>query len=339
MNRNRMLLGPSLALMATALIPQMTGCNATVENGDPDEGNATSKAVAQAPSQAGDDGSGTAVDDGSIVITLASDALMCSGSAPLWDNIDASNLECPGESHWWVRFRLSPDQQTPGIYPLQELQGFMSEIFAESPDACGLGGGTFWEGTVEVVSIDAEAVVVTLNGTVGLVGDSRDGTYEVLRCEAPPAPPSASGNAVAHEYDGTEYYEDENTSVAVTVGAGGGGSPYGPGLKLTIGNLVNACSATLPDCDAAGWGVQIILPPELQAVGSYPLFTPERQAIFSATLPASAPGECSGGGGTFDGTITILSIDSQNVVFELTNTTSVFEYGSVDGVYTAPRCD
>ena len=117
--------------------------------------------------------------------------------------------------------------------------------------------------------------------------------------------------------------------------ASGGAEPK---LALTVGNLVDACSANLPECDSPGWAVSIKLPSELQTAGTYSLS--DLGATFSVTFPSSGPDDCSGGGGSFwDGTITILSIDAASVTFELANTASLFDQGNADGVYTAPRCN
>jgi hypothetical protein len=336
MKRTRILLGPSLALVAAALASYVSGCNATVTNGIPDDGEADGalKAVAQAPSEA-DPNLGSAYDDGSIVISLASDALTCSSSTPNWIDI----TECPDSSHWFVRFRLPPAMQTPGVYDIAQLDSVSQEVNPLPPNGCEAGGGTMLQGTVEVVSIDDENVIVTLAGTSMMNGGNVDGTYEVPFCSPPtPSNPQPGAvNAVAHEDDGTYYYEDESTSVVATVGTGGG---VEPALALTIGNLVNACSANLPACDAPGWAVSIKLPSAFQAVGTYSLDNPELSAGFSVTFPPSGPDDCSGGGGSFwDGTISVLSIDAASVTFELSGTAAVFDYGNVDGVYTAPRCN
>ena len=73
--------------------------------------------------------------------------------------------------------------QAVGTYPLTNIATFSSS----GPDAygnCTQGQGSYWSGTVEIVSIDAAQVVFTLAGTDQhfISAGTADGTYVAPRC-------------------------------------------------------------------------------------------------------------------------------------------------------------
>jgi hypothetical protein len=94
---------------------------------------------------------------------------------------------CTSTLTWQVSIGIPPALQVPGVLQLADksLISFVSEsgISGGSPGTCSGGGGTFWEGTLEIVSIDAGTIVVTLSGTSANGSDFvADGTYVAPIC-------------------------------------------------------------------------------------------------------------------------------------------------------------
>ena len=107
---------------------------------------------------------------------------------------DTATLTCgdpwsgpPCELHWAVSFKLDPTQQHPGIFTMEEVFGYSSESGTfYGPGECSGGGGSFWDGQVEITSIDAAGVGFTLSGTEIIGSDAvTDGSYTAPRCPAP----------------------------------------------------------------------------------------------------------------------------------------------------------
>ncbi len=147
------------------------------------------------------------------------------------------------------------------------------------------------------------------------------------------------GPAIALLYSELPAETDPTGSSAV---ATGGGNTIDPNsLFLFVTNGAQACAnpfAYSAGCAAPRYQVAILLPPNLQAVGTYPL---NNLATMSVTEPGGN-NTCSGGGGSYwDGTIEITAIDATQVAFKLAGTAQVFSFtpqGNTDGTYTAPRC-
>jgi len=126
------------------------------------------------------------------------------------------------------------------------------------------------------------------------------------------------------------------------VAASGGGDDINPNsLNLFVSNGPQACInpyAYGAGCAAVSYQVSILLPPNLQAVGTYSL---NNLAYLSVTEPGGGD-TCSGGGGSYwDGTIEITAISATQVTFTLAGTAKIFSFtpqGTADGTFTAPRC-
>lgn len=230
---------------------------------------------------------------------------------------------CGPTAVWQVSFDLPLAQLSAGsVVSLKDAGGFETGSDAQdpaSPNVCGGGGGTYWDGTVEVLSVSASQVSLRLTGTMPVLfgAGTADGDYVVELCGQKPPPGHALTSAVA-------------TPSSVNA----------QNLTLHATNLPNTCSDpdnSLQGCSVEHAGVSIELSPAMQAVGVYPL---DSIATFSDWEPGTG-GECGGGGGSYwGGTIEIVSIDAANVVFTLSGTDPFFTANAnADGTYTAPRCN
>ena len=274
-------------------------------------------------------GGGTVIDPDSAVIFVASSNLACADPPGTIFDLEG---ECPDDGGHLVRFTLAPEQQAPGVYPLQSLNGFFEEILPNGDGTCGFGGGTFWDGTAEVVAVTSTTIEITLSGTMSLSGESVDGSYVVPRCSATSSPPP---EAIAILRDDLPPPSGSGSSSVTT-----GGSPLpGDDLLLITGTEAPVCADPFssPGCEAQGWGVTVVLPAAYQTPGVYSLADSAVISTFSVGL--GSPGNCSGGGGSYlDGTIEVLSVDDQHVVYELSGTAEIESFGNADGTYDAARC-
>jgi hypothetical protein len=152
-------------------------------------------------------------------------------------------------------------------------------------------------------------------------------------------PPTDDGPAIAmlRSQLPTPTPPDGSSGVTTT----GGGPDQDPNaLFLFVSNVAQSCGdpfAALSGCSMPEFQVTIVLPPALQAVGTYPL---DQIATAGMSEPESG-GVCSGGGGSYwDGTIQITAIDATHVELTLAGTTELF-IGSgktANGAYSAKRC-
>jgi len=87
-------------------------------------------------------------------------------------------------AHYQVTISLPPALQAVGTYPLTDL-GFVSITEPNGTNTCSGGGGSYWDGTITISSIDGANVTFTLAGTMSVFldpGTTADGTYTAKRC-------------------------------------------------------------------------------------------------------------------------------------------------------------
>ena len=92
---------------------------------------------------------------------------------------DPYGLECGG--HFKVSFALPVELQHAGVYDMQVVDGFFLVTDDQDPVDCGGGGGSFWDGQVEITSIDDQQVVGSFIGTDTFDFDV-NGTFVAVRC-------------------------------------------------------------------------------------------------------------------------------------------------------------
>jgi hypothetical protein len=116
-------------------------------------------------------GSGPSIDPNTLEIFVGGQPIAC--GAPY-------GLDCGNQ--WTVSFSLPPAYQVPGVYTMQEVNGFASETGPGGGEECWFGGGSFWDGTVEIFSIDEQQIVGRFTGTSGLFEFNADGDFIAARC-------------------------------------------------------------------------------------------------------------------------------------------------------------
>ena len=90
--------------------------------------------------------------------------------------------ECP---YWQVSLGIPTDLQKPGTYDLASPEfsysGYsVSQPNIDAPDCWG-GGGSFWEGTLQITAINDDKVAGVLSGTPAFDFDA-NGPFTALRC-------------------------------------------------------------------------------------------------------------------------------------------------------------
>jgi hypothetical protein len=123
---------------------------------------------------------GTGVDPNTLYVRIGNYGPTCGGSP---------SFSCDPVTVWEVSIGLPPAKQSAGgVYSLGDPD--IISTFSESGGSggaqgdCWGGGGSFTEGTVEILSNDSLTIVVRLSGTNGGLSDvSTDGTYSAPICQ------------------------------------------------------------------------------------------------------------------------------------------------------------
>jgi hypothetical protein len=124
-------------------------------------------------------GGGTSIDPNTLYVEIGNFTPTCVGGDPA--------PVCTSSLTWQISVAIPPALQVPGVLQLSDpnLLSVFSESGSEggSPGACAGGGGSFTQGTLEIVSIDADAIVVILSGTSAVGSDfDADGQYTAPIC-------------------------------------------------------------------------------------------------------------------------------------------------------------
>lgn len=278
-------------------------------------------------------GGGPGIDPSTLYLKIGSEGLACSDPS-------ASG----GCGSWSLSIGLPPELQKPGIIPLSwDLLGSFSVQGPDEGDGvCWFGGGSLLGGTLEIVSINAQKVVFKLHDTEDAYGDfNADGTYVADRCSGvaePPPPPPTNPSAIAL-LRSQLFPVDEGDTGGSTSSGGAELNVDSNTLLLMVGNQPPICADPHAPVLCGSFLVYIDIPPALQQPGAViPLSTLELRSSFYVRGPDEEAWDCwMGAGHFFDGTIEIVSIDSESVVFTLQDTYSTQEINA-DGTYTAPRC-
>ena len=133
------------------------------------------------PSQtgtSGGNGGGASVDPNALLVQIANYAQGCSNNP---------GPDCDGGFTWQISVTIPSALQVPGVLQLSDpsLNGFFSESLSDAQNTgdCSGGGGSFVQGTLEIVSIDSGTIVVKLAGTSpGVTDFDADGEYSAPIC-------------------------------------------------------------------------------------------------------------------------------------------------------------
>jgi len=142
----------------------------------PPPGSGSSSSTSVVSSSSG----GPGVDPSTLNVIIGNYGPICGGSFPYY---------CNPETVWQVSIGIPPAKQAAGgVYPLSDpdFTNFMSETGSNgSPGDCWGGGGSFIDGTVEILSNDGLTIVVRLAGTtnLGLADFDADGDYTAPICQ------------------------------------------------------------------------------------------------------------------------------------------------------------
>ncbi|MBA3546986.1 MAG: hypothetical protein H0T76_10925 [Nannocystis sp.] len=130
----------------------------------------------------------------------------------------------------------------------------------------------------------------------------------------------------------------DNTS---TSGTASGGGELDPGtILVTLSDQTFTCADPEALLQCGGhWQVTIVIPPEFQSPGTYNLLG---QDVHGGAFETGDEGnqDCSFGGGSFDATLQIFSVDDNTVEGRLCHVNPFFSVPvpSLEGSFSAPRC-
>ena len=165
----------SLILAATGIA--IAGCSASLVSPGHDAGQDPNVAVDAGPATADAGAAGDASENppvgavmyaspynlGNSVLALSNEAITCVDRSPTTKcSLDAPNVS------YTVAVEIPADDVVPGVYPLSELinpnfsaTGHNSDL----PMSCWGGGGSFLDGTLEILSVSNTSVVFQLQDT------------------------------------------------------------------------------------------------------------------------------------------------------------------------------
>lgn len=120
-------------------------------------------------------GSGAGVDPDSLVLFVSNTAQSCGDPYQ-------TAAGCAVSTHQ-VIITLAPASQAVGTYSLDQI-AYMSESEPGGGGTCSGGGGSYWDGTIQITAIDATHVDFTLAGTTQIIGGggTSDGAFTAKRC-------------------------------------------------------------------------------------------------------------------------------------------------------------
>jgi hypothetical protein len=273
-------------------------------------------ATFEPPPPEGSSGSGgdpLPFDPDTLVLVFGSEPVACAAPTGLGES-------CP-PAEWKVHIPLSVQNQHPGTYLLADLVeegvagGPYMEEQGQNQDAadCWWGAGTFFGGTLEVISIDDAQVTFRLSGSDK---PEADGVRTVPICGG--GAPQAT-NAIAM----TEAQLDATYPPTPSGSSSSGGEPP-PSDRLFVFIDQSPTPAGLVCSDPYGYDAMctternvliVSLTPDLLTPGVYPMSNPGISVGTSETGPSDGTGECWGGGsgGWTDGTVEVVAVDGASI--------------------------
>jgi len=187
--------------------------------------------------------------------------------------------------------------------------------------------------TATATATSAGTSVTTANDT----GDDTGDEPPVIPCEGESTPLAGITTTIG-------YLQSQVPPRPDTTGTGGsssGGGELDPGtlfIKLSDQNFTCAEPNALLTC-GPHWSVTIVIPPEFQSPGTYNLLG---QDVHGSAFETGDDGgqDCSFGGGSFDATFQIFSVDDNTVEGRLCHVNAFFSapVPSLEGSFSAPRC-
>ena len=210
-----------------------------------------------------------------------------------------------------------------------------------STGATSTGGETTGGETETGTTTDADPTVSTSSTSIGTsmsstITDTTGDPVEPSPCE---------GEAVVLDVAANAYlYSEQPPMPDPTGGSSGssGGDPTDPDtVFVRLSNTVATCADPDPSLECGpNWEVSIRIPPSYQTPGLYHLLGPEVTGSMFETGADEGNNECSFGGGSFEATFELISIDDKSVTGRLCHVSSKFFDNKVDleGSFEAPRC-
>lgn len=270
------------------------------------------------------------------------------GGSPGWDPdtlilfISNDLVECVdpfgsaddcGERQVKAIINLPPAYQQVGVYSLSDeaLNAFFSETQGDG-NICEGGGGSFWDGTLEVLEVNDSFIRVQLAGTSPA---DLDGIHDVLRCSSGPTPPPLESSVIAYFPSGLPpQHEGGDDTSSVTTGTG---NPGEESFVINFANHAQVCSNVYGGEPGPGQTFEsfnILLPPSYLVPGVYSLEDPAITTL-QFELSENTGSAASGAPGGQPGTLTILEVTPGYIDLELEGT----QFDFANGAGQVPRCD
>lgn len=265
-------------------------------------------------SSVGVGGSDPGFEDDRLFLFVSNGAVLCSDPFTVDEN-------CP-EEEFKAIIGLPVEYQQPGTYDLDDpaITASFSEWGPDGDGSCFGGGGSFFDGTIEIVGIESDRVRLVLAGTSP---SNLDGQHAAFFCGAEPPPEESS----VIGYYPSDLPPPESGSSGTT---GGGGDER---FILVFADHAQSCADPFGNQPGPGElheELVIRLPDSYLVPGTYDLADPMIEADSFYYEENSA---ASGGGGVV-GTLVIHEVTDTTIDLELSGTPT--DFANVAAV--VPRC-
>ncbi len=176
---------------------------------------------------------------------------------------------------------------------------------------------------------DTEVIVTTLADTMDVDDGSSSGD---------PLDPPVMGAYAIRFGDIPNSSEGTDTSASSDVGGDDGGGPDDNALHVTVNFSAESCENPRPDTRCNTWAVSFTMAPDQQMVGTFDLDA-LNGFMWENGDPITGPNDCSGGGGSFSGQVTIDTLDDTVVRGRFDNIEFSPEAMDLEGLeFVAERC-
>lgn len=261
-------------------------------------------------------GSGPGHDPDRLVLFVSRDQVACASPFGVPD-------ECPEVETTKAIISLPSEYQVPGTYDLDDplIISSFSMTGANEDGSCYGGGGSFFDGTIQIVSIDEDRVRLVLDGTSP---GALDGQHTAFFCGGSE---SDESSVIGYFPSDLPPIEGPDTSVATT---GGGEEAF----VIEFADHAQSCADPYGDLPGPGETHRsfiVRLPPSYLEPGTYSLNDPfiETGEYFLDSQTGSV-----GSGGQGAGTLVIHEVTDAAIDLELSGVSP--DFANVAAV--VPRC-
>jgi hypothetical protein len=179
----------TLAASFVAALAMAAGCSSSLVSASDKSGSEAGRALDAGAATGKDGATATLGVPGAVIYPSSANAgayMLELSNAPLDCQNTSPTFACsPAGVTYWVQIQMPPEDLTPGVYPLSDL--IYPSVSETGPNldlasSCWGGGGSFGEGSLEIVSVSSTDLVFRLHDTLVLDFDVNGSTFTAALC-------------------------------------------------------------------------------------------------------------------------------------------------------------